>query len=114
MGSAADQHVIEMIDISGDVPRVAKPTGSARHGSQDIPLLDVPVMPCSPSSPSLYMKLSSDLLPQAVHCASLRVCVPQCLTKHELQLSASDGSLGLHVQETTGGCERLCFVPVSG
>ena len=55
MGPAADQHVIEMIDISGDVPRVAKPTASARHGSQDIPLLDVPVMPLLPSLPQLYM-----------------------------------------------------------
>ena len=55
MGPAADQHVIEMIDIGSDVPRMAKPTASARHGSQDIPLLDVPVMPCSHSSPSLYV-----------------------------------------------------------
>lgn len=34
-----NEHVIEM----GEVPRVPKTTLSARHGSQDIPLLNVPV-----------------------------------------------------------------------
>ena len=36
---SADEHVIEM----PDVPRVPKAAMSARHGSQDIPLLDIPV-----------------------------------------------------------------------
>ena len=67
IGPAADQHVIEMIDISSDVPSVAKATASARHGSQDIPLLDVPVMPYLQFSLNLYMYPCLALFPQEAH-----------------------------------------------
>ena len=52
--------MIEMIDTSNDAPRVAQATAAARHGSQDIPLLDVPVMPSLIPSPSLHMYTVSD------------------------------------------------------